>query len=95
MDANTADAIIKYRSGPDGVDGDGDDTPFQNINQLNAAGVNPATVGQMGRLADVRSATFHVTVTAQIGTYKRDFDAILYRPPGTRNVQVVRFYWNY
>lgn len=95
VDANTADAIIKYRSGPDGVDGDGDDTPFQNINQLNAAGVNPATVGQLGQLADVRSATFHVTVTAQIGTYKRDFDAILYRPPGTRNVQVVRFYWNY
>jgi type II secretory pathway component PulK len=95
VDANTADAIIKYRSGPDGVDGDGDDTPFQNINQLNAAGVNPATVGQLGRLADVRSATFHVTVTAQIGPYKRDFDAILYRPPGTRNVQVVRFYWDY
>jgi hypothetical protein len=99
LDAGSADAsadsIIKYSSGPDGVDGDGDDTPFQNVNQLNAAGVNPAAVGQMGRLADVRSATFHVTVTAQIGTYKRDFDAILYRPPGTRNVQVVRFYWNY
>ncbi len=99
VDANAADAIIKIRSGPDGVDGDGDDTPFQNagqlVNQLKAAGVNPAAAQQIGGLADVRSATFHVTVTAQIGTYKRDFDAILFRQPGTRNVQVVRFYWNY
>jgi type II secretory pathway component PulK len=91
----TADSIVKYRAGPDGVEGDADDTPFQNINQLSAAGVNPAVIGQIGRLADVRSATFRVTITAQIGNYKRDFNAILYRPPRTRNVQVVRFYWNY
>ena len=101
MDIGTAetaaDDILKYRAGPDGVEGDADDTPFQNVSvlqsQLQTAGGNPAAAGQIGRYSDVRSATFKVTVTAQIGNYKRDFNAILYRTG--RNVQVVRFYWNY
>ena len=95
VDANTAASIIKYRSGPDGVDGTEDDTPFQNVGQLQAAGVNPQAVARIGGLADVRSTAFKVTVTAQIGSYKRDFNAILYRPAGGRNVEVVSFYWNY
>jgi general secretion pathway protein K len=90
-----ADDIIKWRSGPDGVDGTSDDLPFQNVNQLTAVGVNPAVVARIGGIADVRSATFKVTVTAQIGNYHRDFNAILYRTPGGRAVQVVSFYWNY
>ncbi|HEX5398373.1 MAG TPA: hypothetical protein VFY06_04920, partial [Verrucomicrobiae bacterium] len=32
-----ADATIQYRAGPDGVEGNEDDTPFQNVNQLTAA----------------------------------------------------------
>ena len=88
-----ADAAIQYRAGPDGVEGDEDDTPFQSVGQLGAAGVNVTAIRQLGILADVRSSTFKVTVTAQIGDYKRDFDAILYRTGP--NVQVVRFYWNY
>jgi hypothetical protein len=104
MDIGTAetkaDDIIKNRAGPNGVDGDADDTPYQSVSalQLQIAGGNPAQTGpgaQLGRLADVRSATFKVTVTAQIGPYKRDFNAILYRQPGSRDVRVVRFYWNY
>lgn len=93
VDANTAASILKYRAGPDGADGTADDTPFQNPNQLTAAGVNPAAAGQMGRLCDVRSSTFEVTVTARIGANTRDFNAILYR--NGRTVEVVRFYWNY
>ena len=31
----------QIRAGPDGMDGTEDDTPFQNINQLVATGVNP------------------------------------------------------
>jgi type II secretory pathway component PulK len=100
VDANAADSIIKFRSGPDGVDGTSDDTSFQNASQiasqLTAAGVNPAAAAQSGRLCDVRSTTFKVTITAQIGNYKRDFNAILYRDPhNPHTVQVVRFYWNY
>ena len=85
--------ILKQRAGPDGVDGTADDTPFQNPNQLAAAGVNPAVIAQLNRFCNVRSHTFKVIVTAQIGNYKRDFNAILFRNGPT--VQVVSFYWNY
>jgi general secretion pathway protein K len=92
-DDTAVDSILKFRAGPDGVAGTEDDTPFQNPNQLAAAGVNPAAAAQMSRLCDVRSTTFKVTVTARIGNYARDFHAILFR--NGRNVQVVSFYWNY
>ena len=95
VDANAADSIIKFRSGPDGMDGTADDTPFQNVGQLQAAGVNPAVAARIGNLCDVRSTAFKVTVTAQIGNYKRDFNAIIFRSPGGRTVEVVSFYWNY
>jgi general secretion pathway protein K len=93
VDANAAESIIKYRSGPDGIDGTPDDTPYQNASQLSASGINPSAVGQMGRLCDVRSTVFKVTVTAHIGIASRDFNAILFRPPGSHNVQVVSFYY--
>jgi len=93
VDASIADSIIKFRSGPDGADGTADDTPFQNVNQLAAAGVNPSVAGRIGGLCDVHSTTFKVTVSAQIGKYKRDFNAILFRDGHT--VEVVSFYWNY
>ena len=87
VDAAMADAIVKQRAGPDGVDGTEDDTPFQNVGQLAAiTGLNPGT------LCDVRSLTFEVHVTAQIGDYKREYVAILYRKPGT-DIQVLSFYW--
>jgi general secretion pathway protein K len=93
VDENVAAEIIKFRSGPDGAGTSESATPLQNVNQLTALGVNPAAVGQLNRYCDVRSHTFKVTVTAQIGNYKRDFKAILYRNGAT--VQVVSFYWNY
>jgi type II secretory pathway component PulK len=92
VDNTVAASIIKFRAGPDGSEGTADDTPFQNVNQLAAAGVDPTLAAQAGRFCDVRSTTFRVTVTAQIGKYKRDFNAILFRTGP--NVQVVGFYWN-
>ena len=69
---------------------------FKTPGSASAAGdVNPAGVAQIAASATSRSTTFKVTVTARIGNYKRDFNAILYRPLGSRNVQVVSFYWNY
>jgi hypothetical protein len=93
VDSTVADAIIKLRNGPDGVEGTEDDTPIGNPSgALQSVGdQNP----QAGNACTTRSTTFQVTVTAQIGTYKRDFHAILFRPAGTRTVEVVRFYWNY
>ena len=92
--ATTADDIIKWRSGPDGIDGTSDDLPFQSVPQLTAAGVDSGVVAKIGGLADVRSTTFKVTATAKINNFSRDFHAIIYRPAGSRTVMVVRFYWN-
>ena len=92
VDANTADAIIKQRAGPDGVDGTDDDTPFRNPNELAAAGVSPQAMQQVGTLCTVRSSTFEVHVTAHIGDSSREFIAILFRNSGT-DIQVLGFYW--
>ena len=88
-DANIAQEIIKQRSGPDGVDGTEDDTPFTDPGQI--AALVPQAGGQLGRICDVRSSTFEETVTAQAGNSKRDFKAILFR--AGLEVQVVGFYW--
>jgi general secretion pathway protein K len=92
VDNVTAENIIKIRSGPDGVDGTEDDIPFQNVGQLAAAGLNQQFVSQIGGVCTVRSFTFEVHVTAQIGEYKREYVAILARNSGT-DIQVLSFYW--
>ncbi len=86
----TADDIIKYRSG--GVDANGTEEghPFQNPNQLAAAGIPPAAMAQISRFIDVRSHTFKVTVTATLGSISRKYNAILFR--AGNGVQVVGFY---
>jgi general secretion pathway protein K len=92
IDANQAADIIKYRAGPDGIDGTSDDTPYQNVGQLQAAGVNAQIIGQLNQMCDVRSKTFEVHVTAQVGNYKREYIAILFRNGGT-DIQVLGFWW--
>ncbi len=92
VDESTAASIIKFRSGPDGEDGTEDDTPLKNVGDLAAAGVNPQAVGQLAQLCTVRSAVFEVHVTAQIGTYQREYVALLFRNNGA-DIQVLSFYW--
>ena len=86
VDAAMADAIVKQRAGPDGVDGTEDDIPFSNPGQLGGFGIKDTSA------CDTRSFTFEVHVTAQIGDYKRDYVAILARTSGT-DIQVLSFYW--
>jgi general secretion pathway protein K len=89
VDQSTAESIIKLRAGPDGVDGTEDDTPFRNAAAaLQGVGINNSQSAQLS----VRSSTFEVHVTAQIGDYKREYIAILYRRTGT-DIQVLSFYW--
>jgi general secretion pathway protein K len=92
VDAPTADAIIKLRAGPDGVDGTDDDTPIQNLGQLATAGINPQIIGQMGNLCGTRSSTFEVHVTARLGPISREYVALLWRASGG-DIRVVSFYW--
>jgi general secretion pathway protein K len=93
VDADTAEAIIKQRAGPDGADGTDDDIPYRSPSQIGAAGVNPQLAAQIGNYCTVRSSTFEVHVTAQVGLVSREYVAILYRPGNSPDVQVVRFYW--
>ena len=92
VDAQIAGDIIKQRAGPDGVDGTDDDIPYTSVGQLQAAGVNPQSIGQLSQLCDVRSHTFEVHVTAQVGSYTREYVAILFRNSGT-DIQVLSFWW--
>jgi general secretion pathway protein K len=92
IDTATAAAIIKQRAGPDGQDGTEDDTPFVNVSQLQQAGVDPQIVGQLGQLCDVRSQTFEVHVTAQIGNFQREYVAVLWRS-NPNDIQVLSFRW--
>lgn len=91
MDATTAESIIKYRAGPDGVEATEDDTPYRSVGQLNAAGISAAAVQQLSRYCTVNSTTFEVHITAKAGDATREYTAILYR--NGMDIQVVSFWW--
>jgi len=91
MDTTSAQNILKFRAGPDGVDGTDDDTPFVSVGQLASAGVNPQAAAQVGAYCTTRSTTFEVHVTARIADQQREFVAIVFR--NGPNTQIVRFYW--
>ncbi len=92
VDANVAADIIKFRAGPDGQDGTEDDLPFRNVGQLQQAGVNPQLMNQLSQVCDVRSTTFEVHVTAKLGSYQREYVAILLRT-NPQNIEIVGFWW--
>jgi len=93
VDENTANEIIKFRSGPDGADGTVDDTPFHNPGELiNVPGFQSQLVGQAQRYCDVRSRTFEVQVDAEINNYHRHFIATIGRN-SPRDVQILTFSW--
>ena len=86
VDAAMADAIIKQRAGPDGVDGTEDDISFNSPGQLGGFGIQDTSA------CDTRSFTYEVHATAQIGGFKREYVAILARTSGM-DIQVLSFYW--
>ena len=92
VDENVAAEIIRLRSGPDGVDGSDDDTPFRNPGELVNAGLNNQVVGQITRYCTVRSRTFEVEVDAEINGYHRYFFAILGRN-SPRDVPILTYHW--
>ena len=92
VDAATAADIIKMRAGPDGVDGTEDDTPFTTVNQAQTAGASPQAMALINQICDVRSRTFEVHVTAQIGSFTREYVAILWRNT-PMDIQVLSFWW--
>ena len=88
VDTQSAQAIIKFRSGEGGEEGSG---AFRNLGQLNAIGIPPQVSQQIQRYVDVRGSTYEVRATAKIGDYSRTYVAILFR--NGPSVNVYRFYW--
>jgi DNA uptake protein ComE-like DNA-binding protein len=74
MDQQSAESIIKFRSGVSGQDGE---TPIQNPGQLAAAGVDPRVAGQIGQFTTVKSSVWEVHITAHIGEFAREFVAVV------------------
>lgn len=82
--------IIKLRSGPDGVDGNFDDTPFRSVGELVNVGIGNQSAGQMNRFLTVRSSMFEVEVEAEINNYKAKYFAIIARN-NRKDVQILSF----
>ena len=92
VDEAIAAQIIRIRSGPDGADGTDDDTPFANVGELASVGIPQTAAPAMQRYCTVRSATFEVIVTAQIGVANpKKYHAILGRN-NQRDIQILSFY---
>ncbi|HOX02712.1 MAG TPA: general secretion pathway protein GspK [Candidatus Paceibacterota bacterium] len=94
IDPVIAQGIIRLRAGPDGVEGNEDDTPFRNPGELiNVPGMGPQMVAQMARYFTVRSGTFEVQVEARIGSYRRLYTGLL-RRNNPRDIQLLYFTWD-
>ena len=96
IDENIAQAITTGptgRSGPDGVEGTIDDTPFRNVAELaRVPGMNAVPPQQLSRYFTVRSLIFEAHVDVQIDRVKRQYVALL-RRNNPRDIQVLNLYW--
>jgi general secretion pathway protein K len=91
IDAATAEQIIKVRSGPDGVDGTDDDTPFASVGELATVGLPQSASPQLNHYCTTRSSTFEVEVDASIGGSKQTYYAIIGRN-NPRDIEILSFY---
>lgn len=91
IDQAIADQIIRVRSGPDGVDGTDDDTPFASVGEMATVGLPQAAAPQLNHYCTTRSSTFQVEVDARIGGSKKTYIAILGRN-NPRDIQILSFY---
>ncbi|MHB8523636.1 MAG: type II secretion system minor pseudopilin [Limisphaerales bacterium] len=93
VDENLAQSIVAARAGPDGVEGDEDDVPFQNVGELmNVPGITPPQINFLRTRCNTRSLTFEVQVDAQIGGVRRQYVSLL-RRNSARDVPILYFYW--
>lgn len=79
LDPLIAQFVLEARRGPDGVDGTEDDMPFLNPAQIPIPSDDPTLRQQIQQYFTVRSLTFEVIVTCEIGGYQRQFRSLLLR----------------
>ena len=95
VDAATADAIVAARDGSDRTPGTEDDVPFHNTGELRAGvpGLDPQIMGSIQGMLAVQSFVFEITVTAEIGNYRRVFVALVHRR-NRNDVPILNFHWD-
>jgi type II secretory pathway component PulK len=94
IDENVAQAIITARAGPDGAEGNEDDTPFRSgAEVVRVPGLNPAAAPLFQQYFTANSLMFEARVTVTLDSIKRDYVAML-RRNSQREIQILRFYWN-
>lgn len=79
IDPIVAQFALEARRGPDGADGTEDDMPFRSPAQIPIPGDNPQLRQAIQQYFTVRSRTFEVIVTCDIGGYTRQYRALLDR----------------
>jgi general secretion pathway protein K len=95
LDPTLAQSIVMTRAGLDGVDGTEDDMPFRTPGELiNVPGMVPQIMQMVAPFCTPRSTTFEVQVDAEMGTYRRQYVALLRRnPTNPREILVLSFQW--
>lgn len=88
LDPLISQFVLEVRRGPDGVDGTEDDAPFRTPAQIPIPGEDPQLRQQILQYFTVRSRTFEVIVTCDIGGYVRQYRALLDRR-SQRDIQVL------
>ena len=89
IDEVAAQELIAFRAGYDGVEGTEDDQPFRSPADIARGAPGGA---QLARFFGVRSSTFEVTVTADIGGRTRTKIARIFRR-NERDVRILFSYW--
>jgi general secretion pathway protein K len=79
LDPMIAQFVLEARRGPDGADGTEDDMPFLNPGQIPIPTDDPTIRQQIQQYFTVRSLTFEVIVTCEVGGYRRQFRSLLLR----------------
>ena len=91
IDERVAQGIIARRAGLDGVEGNGDDTPFRSPQELSIPpipGLTPEAAQALAARSTVRSFCFEVTINADVRGTKQEYSAIL-RRNGPKDIQTL------
>ncbi len=85
-------AIMTERAGLDGQEGTEDDRPIGNVAQIKTLTANIISETLVDQVFGIQSSVFEVTVSCDIGGFRRDYVALLNRFSVTK-VDVLYMYW--
>ena len=92
FDQSRVSLILQMRAGLDRIDGTEDDEPFDDVAQIQRAGFTADAIANARRFFSVRSATYEVTVQAQVGILSRTLVAVISRA-SPKDIKILYTYW--